>query len=86
MNNLMNYKGYWAKIKYSEEDKCFCGKIEGLKNALILFEGKNVEELKNDFKNAIDDYLETCKELQEEPETQCKKMIYSPIKVYERKL
>ena len=86
MNNIMNYKGYWAKIKYSEEDKCFFGKIEGLKNALILFEGKNVEELKSDFKNAIDDYLETCKELKEQPEIQYKKISQSPIKVYKRKL
>lgn len=86
MNNIMRYKGYWAKIQYSEEDKCFCGKIEGLKNALILFEGKNVEELKNDFKNAIDDYLETCKELKEEPEIQCEKFVYTPIRVYERGL
>ena len=33
----MKYKGYWAKVQYSDEDECFCGKDEGLKNTLILF-------------------------------------------------
>lgn len=68
MSNIMKYKGYWAEIKYSDEDECFCGKVEGLKNALILFEGDTVKELKKDFKNAIDHYLKN----NENPEKQCK--------------
>lgn len=72
MNNIMKYKGYWAEISYSDEDECFCGKIEGLKNDLISFEGETVKELKKDFKDAINSYLETCKELNKEPEKQCK--------------
>ena len=72
MNNIMKYKGYWAEIKYSDEDECFCGAIEGLKNVSISFEGETVKELKKDFKDAINSYLETCKELKKEPEKQCK--------------
>ena len=72
MNNIMKYKGYWAEISYNDEDECFCGKIEGLKNDLISFEGETVKELKKDFKDAINNYLETCKELNKEPEKQCK--------------
>ena len=72
MNNIMKYKGYWAKIEYSDEDECFCGKIEGLKHTLILFEGETVKELKKDFKDAIDHYLECCKDSNEQPEKQCK--------------
>ena len=72
MDNIMRYKGYWAEIKYSDEDECFCGKIEGLKCTLISFEGRTVKELKRDFKNAIDNYIRTCKELNMLPEKQCK--------------
>ena len=72
MDNLMKYKGYWAEIRYSDEDECFCGKIEGLKNNLIFFEGKTVKELKKDFKEAIDFYLDNCKASGEIPEKQCK--------------
>lgn len=72
MSNIMKYKGYWAEIEYSDEDECFCGKVEGLKNTLILFEGASVKELKKDFKESIDFYLDGCKANNEEPEKQCK--------------
>lgn len=68
MSNIMKYKGYWAEVKYSDEDECFCGVIEGLKNDSISFEGTTVKELKKDFKDAIDHYLEN----NENPEKQCK--------------
>lgn len=72
MNNIMEYKGYWARINYSDEDECFYGKVEGLKDSLILFEGNTVKELKKDFKNAIDEHLKMCKETSTNPERQCK--------------
>ena len=72
MNNIMKYKGYWAEIKYSDEDECFCGCIEGLKNDSISFEGTTVKELKKDFKDAIDHYLQVCKDTNTKPEKQCK--------------
>ena len=72
MGNIMKYKGYWAEIKYSDEDECFCGVIEGLKNTSISFEGETVKELKKDFKDAIDHYIEVCKETNTEPEKQAK--------------
>ena len=72
MSNMMKYKGYWAEIRYSDEDESFCGKIEGLKDTLILFEGNTVKELKKDFKDAIDFYLEGCRADNTVPEKQCK--------------
>ena len=72
MNNIMFYKGYWAEIKYSDEDECFYGSIEGLKNDYISFEGKSVKELKKDFKDAIDEHLQMCKDTNTDPERQCK--------------
>lgn len=72
MKNVMKYKGYWAEIMYSDEDECFCGVIEGLEHDSISFEGTTVKELKKDFKGAIDDYLKLCKEMDKEPEKQCK--------------
>lgn len=72
MDNIIEYKGYWAKVKYSDEDECFYGKVEGLKKALILFEGTTVKELKKDFKDAIDEHLRLCEETNTDPERQCK--------------
>ena len=72
MDNMMEYKGYFAEIKYSDEDECFCGGIEGLEKNSITFEGNTVEELKKDFRDAIDSYLEFCKVTNTEPEKQYK--------------
>ena len=72
MSSIMKYKGYWAEIRYSDEDECFYGIVEGLKNDIISFEGDNVKELKKDFADAINHYLDTCKETNTEPEKQCK--------------
>ena len=60
MDNVMRYKGYWAKIQYSEADNCFWGEIEGI-NDSIYFEGTSVEELRKDFEEAIDSYIENSK-------------------------
>ena len=72
MNNIIRYRGYWAEVQYSDEDGCFWGKIEGLKNTSITFEGDTVKKLKKDFKQAIDFYIDNCKANNEEPEKQCK--------------
>ena len=69
MNNVMRYKGYWAKIQYSEEDNCFWGEIEGI-NDMITFEGSTVDELRKDFEDAIEHYIEHCKNYNKEPQKQ----------------
>lgn len=69
MDNVMRYKGYWAKVQYSEEDNCFLGKIEGIIDS-ITFEGTTVDELRKDFEDAIDTYIESCKEDGVEPRKQ----------------
>lgn len=66
MNDVMTYKGYIGSVRYSEEDEIFHGKIEAI-NDLIMYEGMSVKELKKAFHEAVDDYLETCKEMGREP-------------------
>ena len=63
----MDYKGYQAKIGFSDDDRVFHGRILGIDD-VITFEGTNVDELEQDFRAAVDDYLETCEELGKEPE------------------
>ena len=55
----MQYKGYAARIEYSDEDKCFIGHIAGIRD-IVGFHGDNVKVLYKTFKEAVDDYLETC--------------------------
>ena len=67
MNKDFEYKGYIGSIDFSVEDKIFYGKVLGIR-ALISYEGKNGEELIEDFHKAVDDYLDLCKERGTEPE------------------
>lgn len=67
MKNILQYKGYFAKIEYSVEDHILYGKIEGIKD-LVNFESESVVEIEQEFKNAVDDYLELCQELGQSPD------------------
>ena len=67
MKNYLEYKGYICTLEFSADDKIFFGKIQGI-NDLITFEGSSVTELEESFKEAVDDYLETCKVLNKVPD------------------
>lgn len=59
----LNYKGYIGSIEVSEEDNCLFGSVLDLPNdTAITYEGETVQELRNDFENAVDSYLEYCKQ------------------------
>lgn len=66
MNELMQYKEYLASLHFNATDEVFYGKILGIDD-LVSFEGTTVRELKKAFHDAVDDYIETCKQLGKEP-------------------
>ena len=67
MSNLLSYKNYNGTVEYSREDECLFGKVVGIKS-LLSYEGQSVQELEQDFKTVIDEYLQDCKEKNIEPE------------------
>lgn len=66
MNDILQYKGYYASVHFSADDEVFYGKLLGIDD-LVNFEGDSVKQLKKAFHEAVDDYLETCEELGKEP-------------------
>lgn len=66
MKNIMKYKEYYATINYEDETSTFYGKIEDIDD-LISFESDNVKGLKNEFENAVEEYLEFCKKKGKQP-------------------
>ena len=64
----LHHKGYNGSVEYSEKDKCLYGKILGLKNSLILYEGNSLDKLKADFETSVDGYLDRCIRKGIEPE------------------
>lgn len=59
MSDLMKYKGFLGSVRYSDVDGIFYGKLEFIRG-LVAFEGEDVNSLRKAFKEAVDDYLETC--------------------------
>ena len=66
-NNMLKHKDFLGSVEYSAADDCFFGKIIGTTD-LVTFEGDSVESLKIAFKEAVEDYLELCKEAGKEPQ------------------
>jgi predicted HicB family RNase H-like nuclease len=62
MIDSLKYQDYAAAIHYSADDEVFFGKVIGI-NDLTTFEGTSVTELKQAFREAMEDYLETCKSI-----------------------
>ncbi len=65
--STMTYKGYAARIEYSDEDGCFIGHIAGIKD-VISFHAESVNELREAFEEAVDDYLATCEKVGRAPQ------------------
>ena len=59
--DYLEYKGYKGTVGYSKEDDCLVGKVIGMHDALILYEGKTLDDLKEYFRNAVDSYIDAIK-------------------------
>lgn len=71
MNSLMEYKGYHARVEYSDEDHTFVGEVIDIVDS-INFDADSVSELETMFHNSIDDYLAFCDEVGKAPEKEFK--------------
>lgn len=49
----IKYKGYSGTVSYSNEEKVYFGKIEGI-DGLVNYEGKNLSEMTQAFHEAVD--------------------------------
>ena len=67
MSQVLTYNGYTGSMEFSVEDNCLYGRILGISD-LISYEGETISELKEDFENAVDDYLALCAEIGKEPQ------------------
>ncbi len=66
-NNTFKYKGFYTQIKLDCETNILHGKIEGIHD-LVTFESNSIKDIEKEFHNAVDDYLDFCKEVGKKPE------------------
>lgn len=62
MDDTPKHEGYLGTVRYSADDHLFYGKVESIRT-LDTFEGTDVASLESAFVEAVDDDLETCREL-----------------------
>ena len=58
--DYLEHKGYKGTIEYSKEDDCLFGKVVGIGNDLITYQGNTIQELKEDFQTGIDSCINMC--------------------------
>ncbi len=63
----MEYKGYVGTAIYDDEAEVFHGDVVNTRD-VITFQGESVAQLKQAFRDSVDDYLAFCAERGEEPE------------------
>ena len=68
-NDVLEYKGYYAKIEFDATTHTLFGKIEGIQD-LVTFESTSPTEIDAEFRAAVDDYLAFCEEVGKAPEKQ----------------
>jgi predicted HicB family RNase H-like nuclease len=54
-------------VEFSDEDSIFHGRIIGI-NDHITYDGYNVDELRKNFHDAVDEYLNICARMGKEPD------------------
>ena len=63
----MKYKAYEAVIRFDEGDQILRGRVLNVRD-VISFHGESIEEVRQAFEEAIDDYLADCVEQGRDPD------------------
>jgi predicted HicB family RNase H-like nuclease len=63
----MEYLGYIGKVELDEEAGILHGEVINIRD-VITFEGNSVQEIRQAFRESVDDYLEFCAQRNETPE------------------
>jgi predicted HicB family RNase H-like nuclease len=67
MQQYLSYRGYRGAINFSDELRCFFGKIDDI-TPLVCYEGNTRSSLQVAFERAVDDYILNCARMGLEPE------------------
>lgn len=70
-NEGFKYKGYIGSAEVDTESRVLVGRLLFIKD-IIGYSGCDLDSLERAFHEAVDDYLQTCAELGEAPDTPCK--------------
>ena len=64
---MLSYLGYSGSVKFDADEEIFHGEVSGLRD-VVTFQGRSAREIKQAFRESIDDYLELCQETGRSPD------------------
>ncbi len=67
LTNLLKYKDYYARLTFDPSADAFHGRVIGIQD-VIDFYRRTPDELRDEFKNSVEEYLAWCAEEGEKPE------------------
>ncbi len=62
----MRYRGYVGKVEFDADANLLHGEVVGIRD-VVTFQGRSIEEIRQAFKDSVDDYLAFCRQRGEEP-------------------
>lgn len=57
-NMYLEYRGHKGSVVYDTDKDYFTGKVISIENSNLSYEGKDIDELSEDFREVIDDYID----------------------------
>jgi predicted HicB family RNase H-like nuclease len=67
LSNVISYRGYHAQITYDPSADAFHGRVLGMQD-VISFYGRTPDELREEMKAAVEDYVAWCEQEGDKPE------------------
>ena len=64
---MLEHRGYAGHVEFDNEAGLFHGEVLDTRD-VITFQGTSVEQLAEAFRDSVDDYLDFCRERNEEPD------------------
>ena len=59
MSTMLEYRGYFGSVEYSDKDEVMHGRLEFIGD-LVTYEGIDAKRFKAAFHEAVDEYLKCC--------------------------
>lgn len=63
---MLHYKGYSGQVEIDADSGILFGRVIDIRD-IVTFKGETVPEVKQAFEDSVDDYLEFCQSLGQEP-------------------
>ena len=70
-DNVLEYKGYHTIVRYNSESNTLHGIIEGIQD-YVDFECSDLKDVRKEFCDAVDEYLDYCEQVGKEPDKEYK--------------